>query len=365
MVYLRRLYAAMKLPVLAGPRPAHAAEAGTLDTSDASVSRSTFSNDGAEDHRRAGSVGAGFRGLTLATVIFTLALVTLGGVVRLTDSGLGCPDWPLCHGKIIPPADTATLIEYSHRLLASVTGLLVLATTIIVWRSYRKQPWLLVPATLAFILLIVQVLLGGFTVLRELPASIVLAHLATAEALIATLVVVCMVAFRGPPLADSREGGHRGGLDRFLILVLVTLLAGYALLLSGSYVTVSGATVSCGQWWPLCQGQFIPEGYYATIHMAHRVVGLLVGALIVAVLVMAWRRKDELPAMRWTTVIVGGLFLVQIMIGATILWMGFPLILRLLHLVAATLVWVGLAALAVLSYRPATPTSALKGVSGA
>ena len=353
----------MKLPVLAGTRPAHAAEAWTLDTS---VSRSTTSDDnGTKDRRRVGTEGAGFRSLTLATVIFTLALVTLGGVVRLTDSGLGCPDWPLCHGKIIPPANAATLIEYSHRLLASVTGLLVLATTLMVWRSHRKQPWLLVPATLGFILLVVQVLLGGFTVLKELPAPIVLAHLATAEALLASLVVVCMVAFRGPPLPRSSEGTDGGRLDKFLILVLLTLLAGYALLLSGSYVTVSGATVSCGQWWPLCQGQFIPEGYYATIHVAHRVVGLLVGVMIVAVLVMAWQRKGTFPVLRWTTVIVGGLFLAQVMVGAAILWMGFPLVVRLLHLVLATLVWVGLAVLAILSYKPTVPTSALRGVSGA
>ncbi len=353
----------MRLPVLAGPRPAHASAAWPLDTS---VSRSAASDgiDGTENHRQVGAVSAGFRALTLATVISTLALVTMGGVVRLTDSGLGCPDWPLCHGKIIPPADASTLIEYSHRLMASVTGLLVLAIALIVWRSYRRQPWLLVPATLGFLLLVGQVLLGGFTVLKELPAAIVLAHLATAEALIALLVVVCMVALRGSPIPGARGRGDKGS-DRFLILVSITLLTGYALLLTGSFVTVSGATASCGQWWPLCQGQLIPEGYYATIHMAHRVVGLLVGVLIVAVLVMAWRRRGDAPALGWTTIIVGGLFLGQVMIGAAILWMGFPLAARLLHLLTATLVWVGLAVLAVLSYKPTAPASSLMGVSSA
>ena len=316
----------------------------------------------AETHRTTARVGLPFRALTLTTVLSIFVLVTLGGVVRLTGSGLGCPDWPLCHGQIIPPADTHTLIEYSHRLMASVVGILVVVTAVIVWRSYRWQPWLLVPATVGLVLLLAQILLGGVTVLRELPANIVLAHLATAEALMASMVVVCLVALRGPSSPDFR-GHHRKGWDRLSIVTLGAVLATYGLLLIGSYVTVSGSTAACGLSWPLCHGQILPEGFNAVMHMVHRLAALVVGASILAVLLTAWRKRREWQTIGLVAAVVGGLFLVQVLIGALILWLGFPIAARVLHLSIATLVWVGLAGLAVLAYT--APKSSLTGVSHA
>ena len=350
-----RLRAALRLPGLASlakPRTALAAEVWPLRAEAGSGS----SHTGSRTLRHVERAGLAFQVLTVATVLSIFGLVILGGVVRLTGSGLGCPDWPLCHGSVVPPMDKATLIEYSHRLVASVAGVLVLATALVVWRSYRNQPWLLIPATLGLFLLVVQVLLGGFTVLKELAPEMVLAHLATAEALLACMVVVCVIALGGrlPALgrrysARGLQEGGDGGRDRLPILALGTLLAAYALLLSGSYVTVSGATVACGQWWPLCQGQVFPEGYHATMHAVHRVFALPVGILIVATLVLAWRRKRERSLLGWVAAGVGGLFLAQVLIGASVVWSGFPMEGRLLHLAMASLVWVGLAALAVLS----------------
>ena len=296
-------------------------------------------------------VGRAFQGLTLVTVLSIFALVTLGGVVRLTESGLGCPDWPLCHGKIVPPMDTSTLIEYSHRLMATVVGLLVLATALIVWRSHRRRHDLVVPATLGLVLLVVQVLLGGFTVMRELSSGLVLAHLATAEALMASMLVVCIVALRRPSSSGYRRNEGQGP-DGFLMLTVGAVLGAYLLLLLGSYVAVSGSATACGQSWPLCQGQLLPEGYNPMVHMVHRIVALLVGLLIAAVLIMAWRRKHERPALGPAAVGVGGLFLVQVLVGAAVLWMEFPVAARVLHLAMATLVWGALAVLAVLAYTP-------------
>jgi len=314
--------------------------------------------------------GRAFRVLAAATVLSIFALVTLGGVVRLTGSGLGCPDWPLCHGRVIPPTDTQTLIEYSHRLMASVVGVLVVATALIAWRSYRSLPRLLVPATLGVALLVAQVLLGGFTVLRELPSEIVLAHLATAEALMASMVVVFMVAL---PSGQARPGtptpgfsdtvpisieAPEKGRDWLRTLTPVSVMAVYALLLTGSYVTVSGATASCGQWWPICQGSFLPEGYYPMMHMVHRVVALLAGVLIVTVLVLAWHRKHQYRALAWAAAVVGVAFLVQVIVGALVVWTGFPIAPRLLHLAVATLVWVGLSTLGVLVFI--SPSASLR-----
>ena len=137
--------------------------------------------------------------VSVITVVCVFLLIVLGSVVRVTDSGLGCPDWPLCYGKVLPPLETTAIIEYLHRFVASViVGPLIIATGALIWISFRKQLWLVVPATISIFLLIIQALLGAVTVLRELPGEIVALHLAVSQLLLATLIMVTVVAFVGP-----------------------------------------------------------------------------------------------------------------------------------------------------------------------
>ena len=348
----------IRLPLRVTASPAYAAGVWPLEASDGGAATVKRVQVTQSDE----ATGQRFRTLTLVTVLLVFALVTLGGVVRLTESGLGCPDWPLCHGKLVPPLDTPTLIEYSHRLLAAVVGVLVLATALITWRFYRRQPWLMIPASLGLFLLGVQVLLGGFTVLGELSPEAVLAHLATAEALMATMVVVCLIALGVRPRLDFRNGS--GGRKRPLpVLTLWALIVGYVLLLMGSYVTVSGAAAACGQSWPLCEGGLVPSGYYSMMHMVHRVVAFLVGVLVVTVVVLAWRRRHESQTQGWAAAAMGAVFLAQVLVGAAILWLGFPIAARVMHLSMGTLVWMGLVVLAVLSLT--SPERGLRGVSRA
>ncbi|MBI3537243.1 MAG: COX15/CtaA family protein, partial [Chloroflexi bacterium] len=118
-----------------------------------------------------------FQKLIVVAVIATFGLVVLGGVVRLSGSGLGCPDWPLCQGQIIPPLDLQTWIEYTHRLSATLTTIFVIASALYAWRKYRDAKWIFRSTLIAFILLIVQILVGGLTVLLKLPPLIVAVHL--------------------------------------------------------------------------------------------------------------------------------------------------------------------------------------------
>ena len=308
-----------------------------------------------EAHEQVVAVGTVFKALTIVTVVSIFGLVTLGGVVRLTGSGLGCPDWPLCNGSIIPSLDRATLIEYSHRMAASFVGILVIATAIVVWRNYRNQPWLFIPTNLAVVALIAQVLLGGVTVLEDLSPKLVMAHLALAEVLVATMVLVAITALTSP-ITPSLGVLHGREIDRFPLVALTAMGLSYILLLSGSYVATSGATIGCGQSWPLCQGEFFVDGQHPVVHMIHRFISVLAGIAIVATLIMAWSRRKERPFLGLVAVVVAGLFLGQVMVGASVLWAGFPLSARLLHLSMATLVWIGLSSMVVLAhirYRPA------------
>lgn len=292
-------------------------------------------------------VGPKLQVLTVFTAVCIFALITLGGVVRLTDSGLGCPDWPLCHGQLFPPIEYHALIEYSHRMLAALVGVLVLAQALVVWRWHRDRTWLLTLCLLGVVLVLFQGALGGITVLNELPDGLVLAHLATAEALIACMVLASALALQGSRSANASDAGREplSGLRR---ITLITTGMVYLLLITGSYVTVSGAIVSCGQSWPLCAGSLIPEGHLASVHVLHRFVTLVVSVLVAVVLVRAWKQSGGWDHLRWTALGAAGLLVLQVGLGAAVVTGGFDTVLRATHLSLGTLMWVSLVVLAII-----------------
>ena len=297
-------------------------------------------------HERAGGA---LRALTLASVLALFALITLGGVVRITDSGLGCPDWPFCHGKVLPSTDAATPIEYSHRMVAAITGLLIFATALVIWRSHRSERWLLRPVTIAVFLLIVQVVLGGITVQTELNDGLVMAHLAVAEALLAVMIVVSVVTWSGLPSVTRSESGQRHKMQR-PTLVLMAGVATFGLILTGAYVQASGATGACGDSWPLCDGELLPGGRLAMIHMLHRILSLAVGVAIVAGVLQAWSLRDRQPFLKIAALAVAGLFVAQMAVGGINVLMAFNQATNVLHISAATAVWASLVLLAALAY---------------
>src|SRR2546429_1095018 len=233
-----------------------------------------------------------FRVLSVATAVVTYALVVLGGVVRVRGSGLGCPDWPLCHGRLLPPLDLHAIIEYSHRTTASLTSVLVVLTAAVAWLAWRNRRDLVIPATVALGLLIVQVVLGAITVRLELPPMIVLAHLATAMALLGAVCVTAIAALIPAPA---------GTVDRSSIRWTLLAAGGtYLLIISGSLVVGSGASGSCDAW-PLCGGglSFGFDGLPA-IQLLHRGVAAVIGLLIVYSLVSVLARHRRQPTVRAT-----------------------------------------------------------------
>ena len=219
-----------------------------------------------------------FRRLALTTAAATYLLVVIGAIVRSTGSGMGCPDWPTCHGALIPPlSDTAAWIEWTHRTVAVVVGLLVLAMSVLVLLRHRRQMSLVVPTLLALVLVVFQAWLGKVTVDTSNAGEWVTAHLATALGLLAVLTFVAV--------RSSYPGAlpGRGASQRLTLLLAFTAASVYALMLFGSHVTATGAAFAFMDW-PLFNGQLLPtfstDPAAAALQMSqflHRIVAAAVG----------------------------------------------------------------------------------------
>lgn len=273
-----------------------------------------------------------FRVLILSSLIAAIVQVTLGGVVRVTESGLGCPDWPLCYGELIPPFETPILIEYSHRLSASLLGLLVLVGTIWSWRIQEIHIYARWLMSVCLVLVIVAAGLGGATVIAELAWWLVLLHLAVAEILVGCIAVLFTMEWK----TTMNPTGVRG----IQPVSLIALIAMFILILFGSYMVGNGYGSSCGTW-PLCDGTLIPNGEAYFINMTHRYLSVLVGLLICVLTIMTWKFSQDYYTKVAASVTLC-LFAIQILLGATMIWSGFMTVIKSAHLVIATLSWAAL-----------------------
>jgi heme A synthase len=264
--------------------------------------------------------------LAWAAVVAVFFLMTLGNVVSATGSGLACPDWPLCHGSLIPPLRPDVLIEYSHRLAALAASALIAATVVLTLRRTRA-PGLRRLAWLLPTLLVGQIALGGITVLLKLPHLISTAHLVNALLILAGLIVLA----RGlrPP---ARAGVAADRLRRLARAGLIVLLVQLAL---GGYVRHSGAGLACPDF-PLCSGDLLPAQWLPGVHWVHRWLGVLLLGLFVH-LALAGRTV--------TTRLVAALAVLQVALGIAAVLLQLTPVVRAAHAAVgyslwAVLVWV-------------------------
>jgi heme A synthase len=254
---------------------------------------------GARSRRARGATGPG-QVLAGATVASVFLLMTLGNVVSATGSGLACPDWPLCHGQFIPPLRADVLIEYGHRLMAVVASAMLVATIAMAIRGTSRPPVRRVGAVL-LALLAVQILLGGVTVLLELPDLVSTAHLVNALLIFGGLIVLCgrAASLVGAGPAGATRGERLPGRIRRLVAVGVgVLLVQLAL---GGYVRHAGAGLACPDF-PLCAGTVFPSHALGAVHWVHRWLGVALLGLFIH-LTLAARRTALAPTASLVTIL--------------------------------------------------------------
>ena len=296
-----------------------------------------------------------YRALVYASLVASFLVVVWGGVVRVTGSGLGCPDWPLCHGQFLPSLDPATRIEWFHRFLAIAGGVTVAATVLWSLIVYRADRRILTLAAITAILYPLQAVLGAITVILELPPEWVTVHLANAELLLATLTVLAVVV-RWPSVDRTQSAG-------WTWLAVAAAVGTFVLLLSGAYVRGADATTACPGW-PLC-GLLIdnptprafridfPWAGAPAIAMLHRYVAAGVGIVVVLACIEAWRHRREAPGLGPLGIATGVVFVTQVAIGAANPLTQFSPWAVGAHPAAASLLWCSVVALAAVAWRPA------------
>jgi heme A synthase len=267
------------------------------------------------------------RALAWAAVVAVFTLMTIGNIVSATGSGLACPDWPLCHGRVIPPLEPDVLIEYSHRLTAVVASILLLATIVATMRSRTSGGVRRVGIAL-LILLVAQIALGGITVLLRLPDLVSTAHLVTALLILGGLVVL---ASTGRPA--EALGAAAPKIARLTRSGLAALLLQLAL---GGYVRHSGAGLACPDF-PLCSGQWFPGHWLGVIHWVHRWLGVILLGVFIHLAIVS--RRTPLAG---ATAIVAALAVLQVTLGiATVLLRLDPFI-RAIHAAVGYSLWAAL-----------------------
>jgi cytochrome c oxidase assembly protein subunit 15 len=307
--------------------------------------------------------GHGDRRIALAALaaFLTADLIVFGAFTRLTDSGLGCPDWPGCYGAASPWGASAAIdaaeralptgpvtvtkawIEMIHRYLAMTVGALILALTVVLWHTraaFERAP-VYALAALAWVLL--QGAFGKYTVTLRLYPAVVTAHLLGGMVLLGLLMAQLQSLRQAPRIAAARGAG----------VVLLLLALQIAL---GGWVSSNYAVLACrgfpqcnGQWWPAADfaqgftllrelGRAGTQGYVSfealvAIQLAHR---LFAAVVVLAVLVLAARLwREHTQASRRAAQLLAGLLLLQLLSGLSNVLLDWPLAAALAHTTGA------------------------------
>ena len=279
-----------------------------------------------------------------AATVVTYFLITLGGTVLATDSGLSCPDWPFCYGQAYYSGTYHVFLEQFHRFTAAAVSILIVLLVIGIIAWARKDRVLLSLAIAAPVLLAIQIVLGGLTVVWKLPPQIITAHLGTALAIFAIMITIAV-------LSRQREPGKvlPAKTRKFAQLAISNALLVYILMLFGSYVTGSGAALACPGW-PFCTpASWAVSNHLADINILHRVYAVFVGLVMLWTVIAALRRWRVAPGQAIVALVGGVLFVCQAIVGGLIVLLYEPAFVAGFHLALATAVWGTLVLLAALA----------------
>jgi cytochrome c oxidase assembly protein subunit 15 len=306
------------------------------------------------------------RRLAITAAMLALVVVVVGAYVRLSDAGLGCPDWPFCYGKPVP-ADIAhpdalakAWKEMGHRYLASTLGVLILALCFLAWRQQRARG-----LTTALVLVVVlQGALGMWTVTLLLKPAIVTAHLIGGLTTLSLLLWLALGESSFAPDARVRQLQPVAAFTLAVVAIQVAL---------GGWVSANYAALACPDL-PLCRGSLVPSMDFANafhvlrelgqtpdgallsnealtaIHWTHRLFALVALAMVFGLAARSW------PVLPRLSLALALIVLTQFVLGVSNVFFGLPLPLAAAHNAGAALLIVTLVVINFFSFRGLRPS---------
>ncbi|MGO4887922.1 COX15/CtaA family protein [Anaerobacillus sp. MEB173] len=284
------------------------------------------------------------------TTIGMLIVLLQGALVTKTESGEGCgKSWPLCHDQVIPDVITLeTVIEYSHRAVSGLLGIMVIILAIVTWKKIphvRETKFL---AVIAVLFIVFQGLLGAAAVMWGQSSAVLALHFGFSLISFASVLLLTILLFEENRPMQSKVPKIT---LKFRNFIYFTIIYAYIVVYTGAYVRHTGSSLACSGW-PLCNGQVIPSlTGIVGVQFGHRVAAAL---LFIAILYLAYRSFKNYrnqDTIFWTSILALILVTLQVMSGAVVVFTLMNLYASLLHALIISLLFGVLSYLTMLATR--------------
>jgi heme A synthase len=268
-----------------------------------------------------------FRGFAVTSAVLAFAIAVLGSWVRINGAGLTCPDWPLCHGTLVPSLHGGVVLEWSHRLVAFVESFVVLGAIVTGFRERRRIAGVTPVLIGLAAIFVAQVCLGGATVLLANSPFSVMLHWGMGMLLLADLTVLAVLAVLAPP-AGARPDAGPGSTESVAPALLLAASFAFVTMCVGAYVSSSYAGLACPTF-PACDGRLFGTGPAQFVQMLHRIAAFSFAIVAAIATFAAWNVRSR--RVRTCASVGFALVLVQIGLGiGNVVWQ-LPIALREAH----------------------------------
>ena len=280
--------------------------------------------------------------LAVAATVGMFIVLLMGATVTNTGSGEGCgKSWPLCHGEFIPEYAFETMVEYSHRLVTGVEGLLILGMSVIAFLLRRRYPELKALIPLTLFTLVLQSGMGAWAVKYPQTPPIMASHFGISLVCFASVFLVMRVLWETAPISAAATRAVPSG---YRTLAWATLLWAVVVAYIGAYLRHTGAELACYTW-PLCNGSLIPDLASPGVAVAwgHRLAALIALGLVGWLGVWSRRFGGARPDLYRISLWASGFIVAQAAAGAFVVVSRLSLASTLSHAALMALLFAALA----------------------
>lgn len=291
--------------------------------------------------------------LSVLTTLIMLIVIIMGALVTNTGSAQGCGHhWPLCYGQVVPTISTdQTWIEFSHRAVTGLAGIMIFVLAVWSWILYSKVPWVKSMAIGTVLFVIIQAVLGGLAVIWDQSSFILALHFGISLISFATVLLLTIIIYEQTkwhePIAPILGKGFRVNI----VLLFIYL---YVVIYSGAFVRHTDSSLGCLDF-PLCNGKLVPDLFSrAGFQYIHRCLAGILVIWLILTFIQAARKYQYSKWIYWGTFSTIIIVLFQALSGIMVIYTRMQLSFLLLHSFFVTLLFGVLSILLMIALRKRT-----------